>query len=727
MNNSVVKQKMDRRYSVRGRVRVLLMYLFVCMSSGLLFSSHSNAQSLDADDEEALFELYGDEDMVSVATGARQSIAKAPAVATVITAKDIHAMGATDLDEVLETVPGLHVARNNFGYAPIYTMRGIYSNYSPQVLVLINGIPITNLYSGDRNLIWGGMPVKAIARIEVIRGPGSAVYGAEAFAGVISIITKSSDDIEQTTAGVRAGSFNTRDGWVLASDSWGDTDVALTLEYHKTDGQDEKIDADAQTGLDAASGTNASLAPGSVNLSRENLDVRFDATYQNLRFRAGLQRRRDFGNGAGVAEALDPHNRYASDRRNFDLTYHNAIFAQDWDLTVQLSYLDTSQEVEEDLIIFPPGVNLGVVYPNGFIGNPEIYERHSRFNVSTFFTGIDRHQLRFGAGYYLGEIYKVKERKNFGIDPSTGAPIAPDSPLVDVSDSFAVFMDERDRQNRYAFVQDQWGFIEDWEFTLGLRYDDFSDFGDTFNPRAALVWSTRHDLTMKLLYGRAFRSPSYAELLIRNNPAVIGNPDLDPEKIDSVELAFDYRPVETLRLGLNIFSYWWKDIIQYVPNSDPTTGSTAQNSGKQVGRGIEAELNWQITGELDITGNFAYQDSEERPENGNVKSDAANSPQKQLYLAAKWRFIEFWSVQTQVNYVLDRARAEGDSRSSVNDYAVTDLTIRRISSNGNWGSAVSIRNLFNSDAREPSSSTGLIPDDLPLSGRSIYAELDLRF
>ena len=665
--------------------------------------------------------------MISVATGSRQSIAKAPAVATVITAQDIHAMGATDLDEVLETVPGLHVARNNFGYAPIYTMRGIYSNYSPQVLVLINGIPITNLYNGDRNLIWGGMPVKAISRIEVIRGPGSAVYGAEAFAGVISIITKSLKDIEQETVGVRTGSFNTRDGWVLASDSWGDTDVALTLEYHKTDGQDEKIDADAQAAFDAIFGTNATLAPGSVNLSRENLDVRFDATYQDVRLRVGLQRRRDLGNGAGVAEALDPHNRYASDRRNVDLTYHNATLAQDWDFTAQLSYLDTSQEVEEDLIVFPPGSAVGDAFPDGAIGNPEVYERHSRFNMSTFFSGFDRHQLRFGAGYYLGEIYKVKESKNFRVDPSTGLLVTLGSSLVDVSDSPAVFMEEGERQNRYAFMQDQWRFVEDWELTWGLRYDDFSDFGDTLNPRAALVWSTRHDLTMKLLYGRAFRSPSYAELFLKHNPAIIGNPDLDPEKIDSLELAFDYRPVETLRLGLNIFAYQWKDIIQYVANRGAATGSIAQNSGKQIGKGFEAELSWQATGELDITGNFAYQDSEERPEDGGATSDAANSPQKQLYVAAKWRFIEFWSVQSQVNYVLDRERAEGDSRSSVDDYAVTDLTLRRISGSGNWGAAVSIRNVFDSDAREPSSSTGLIPDDLPLSGRSIYAELDLRF
>ena len=131
-----------------------------------------------ADDEEALIELYGDEDVISIATGSAQPISKAPAVATVITAKDIKEMGATDIDEVLETVPGLHVSRRAANYTPIYTFRGIYATENPQVLMLVNGISINNLFVGDRSQVWGGMPVENISRIEVIRGPGSAVYGA---------------------------------------------------------------------------------------------------------------------------------------------------------------------------------------------------------------------------------------------------------------------------------------------------------------------------------------------------------------------------------------------------------------------------------------------------------------------------------------------------------------------------------------------------------------------
>lgn len=704
------------------RCGVFFASLIFNVISMLIFSNNTLAESLDADDEEALFELYGDEDMVSVATGSKQSIAKAPAVATVITAKDIQAMGATDLDEVLETVPGVHVARNNFGYAPVYTIRGIHAQYNPQVLVLINGIPLTNLFQGDRNLIWGGMPVKAISRIEVIRGPGSALYGAEAFAGVISITTKTREDIEKSSVGLRRGNYDTTDAWILLGDDADETEIALMLEYHKTEGQDKKIKVDAQSGLDAMLGTSASLAPGSVNLSRENMDVRFDAKYRDLRLRAGLQRRRDFGSGAGVAEALESHSRYASDRWNMDVTYHNASFARNWDLTAQFSFLDTSQVVEEDLLLFPAGANLGGgVFSNGMIGNPEVFERHYRANISTFYSGFDTHQIRVGMGYYLGDIYQVKESKNFRLDATTGAFI-PLGNVLNVSDTPAVFLEEGKRKNRYVFAQDQWRLVEDWEFTYGLRYDDFSDFGDTFNPRAALVWSTRHDLTTKLLYGRAFRSPSYAELFIKNNPAITGNPDLDPETIDSLELAFDFHPIESLRLGLNVFLYSWKDIIQYVPVPG-VTGGVAQNSGKQTGRGVEAEVSWQLTGELEIDANYSYQDSEDK----NTKADAANSPRQQLYLAAKWRFMDLWTIQSQTNYVMDRKRAFGDTRPDIDDYAVMDLTLRRSSSSGNWAMAVSVRNLFDSKAREPSSAAGQIPDDLPVNARMAYVELDIGF
>lgn len=678
------------------------------------------------DDEEALFGLYGDEEFISIATGTLQPIAKAPAVATVRTAQDIQDMGATDLDEVLETIPGLHVSRDPFGYQPAYIFRGIYSKFNPQVLVLINGVPLTNLFHGDRGLIWGGMPVNAIARIEVIRGPGSAVYGADAFAGVINIITKSYDDIDGAQAGIRSGSYKRRDLWYLGKAQIGEGKVSIAIEGHKTDGQDEKIDSDAQTNLDSVMGTDASLAPGSVNLSRENLDVRLEYAVGHWKARGGLQRRSDFGNGAGIAEALDPHNRYLSERWNVDFSYYNESIIEDLELSAQLSYLDTSQEVEENLIIFPPGSNIGFgVFPNGVIGNPEVFERHSRFDLSTFYRGIKRHSVRVGLGYYYGDLYRVNESKNFGIDPETGAALPAGSDLVDVSGTPYVFLNEGTRRNRYLFMQDIWDLAADWEMTAGVRWDEYSDFGDTVNPRLALVWSTSRDLTTKLLYGKAFRSPSFTQTRAVNNPSVIGNPNLDPETIDSVEVAFDYRVTEKLKLGLNIFGYKWADIIKFTPDENSST-STAANAGTQIGKGFEAEADWRFLSDFRMLASFSLQDSYDRE----THNEAPQSPGKRFFVSILYDAYRNWQWQTQFNWVMDRKRDQSDTRDAIEDYRLVDVTLRRLRNGDPWALSFSIKNVFNSSAKEPSpwsNPVASIPNDLPLAGRNFTGEIEYQF
>jgi outer membrane receptor protein involved in Fe transport len=690
-------------------------------------------------DEEALLLLYGSEEMITIATGRRQPISKAPAIATVITADDIRAMGATDLDEVLETVAGLHVARDPIGYNPLYTVRGVFSFFNPQVLVLINDIPVTNLFFGNRNLVWGGMPVESIARIEVIRGPGSAVYGADAFAGVINIITKSRGDIERPEAGVRRGSFDTWDAWGLYGGDWGGFDVALMLEYRDTEGHRRVIEADAQTHLDQSLGTSASHAPGPVNLMRETFDARIDVSRGDWRFRGGLQRRYG-GSGAGVSQALDPTSRSASDRWNADLTYHNPELAKEWDFRAQVSFLSTSQEVKRDLILFPPGATLPVgsdgninllepagfqLFPDGLIGNPEIFEQHYRLGLSAFYTGLKRHLLRVGAGLNYGEIDKVREVKNYGIDPATGEPLPPGSPVIDVTDTPFVFLRPDDRRNYYAFAQDVWTFAEDWELTTGLRYDYYSDFGSTINPRLALVWSTRRDLTTKLLYGRAFRAPSFAETRNINNPVALGNPDLRPETIHTGELAFDYRPTPDLRLGLGLFRYRWQDIIEFVPDPDATT-RTAQNAGEQTGTGFELEMEWRPLTRLRLLGNYALQRSRDEI----TRQDAGYAPRHQAYLRSEWGLHPNWLLTPQITYIGTRARPAGDPRPALEGYTTVDLTLRHRRPRDDWELAFSVRNLFDADAREPSPAgvpVPSIPDDLPLAGRSYFGELRYRF
>lgn len=701
--------------------RAIKLALVFCSLNGAAIAG----QEATLEDEKALLQSYGDEEILSIATGSKQAIAKAPAVVTVITAKDIKAIGATDLDEILETVPGLHIGRNPGGYNPIYTIRGIYSYYNSQVLFLINGIPLTNLYLGDRNSIWGGMPVQSIERIEVIRGPGSAVYGADASAGVINIITKTKEGINGTEIGGRFGSFGTYDGWALHGNTWNGFDVAAMVEYHNTEGQKKTIPSDAQTYYDNAFGTHASLAPGSVSLQRDNLDVRLDISKDNWRFRSGLQHRSNIGTGAGVAQALDPHGRYASNRWNADLTYHNADLFEDWDITAQLSYFNTSQVVQKDSLLFPPNSFPG--FPNGVIGNPEVFERHARANFSAFYSGFDRHTVRVGTGFNYSSIYDVRETKNYRLVPNQlPQPLSNDSinSVKDVSNSADAFLTPGSRRDYFAFLQDEWKFAKDWELTTGVRYDYYSDFGSTVNPRLALIWETRQDLTTKFLYGRAFRAPSWAEAHVLNNPVSIGNPNLKPETINTIELAFDYRPDDKLRFGLNVFNYWWSDIIQFSPDGKGTR--TAKNAGQQTGYGLELEADWRISPTLSLLGNYSYQQSTDE----STHHDAGYAPHHKVYVRGDWEFLQDWHLTPQIDWVIGRQRPAEDDRPSTPDYLWADLTIRRKYLLDHWEAAFSIRNLFNANAREPSpAGTPVAPIryDLPLPGRYFYGEIRFNF
>ncbi len=706
------------------------LFSLLTVSVGILISGMGWAAE---EDESDLAELYGGEQYVSIATGSQTLLRQAPAVASVITDADILKMGAIELNQVLETVPGLHVSASNT-FNPIFTIRGIHTNDNPQVLMLINGIPITNALAGNRGVIWGGMPVQNISRIEVIRGPGAAVYGADAFAGVINIITRTASEIDGLDTGFRAGNFDTQQGWLQYGGKFKGVDVAFSFQAGSTDGQKRIIESDAQTFFDSVFPSRASLAPGSVSVGRRYVDTNLDLSFDEWRLRLWWQGRDRVGTGAGFAQALDPSSNNSSSRFNADLTYDNNHWFEDWELTAQFSFFDVANR--SDLVLFPPGATFpsafdgqGVptafgTFPNGVLGSPDTFERHYRADFSGTYSGIKDHALRMGAGYRFQDLYKVQEQKNF-FQAGNPFPI----PLPPGENS-TPFISPHNRGDAYVFLQDEWSLWKDWTLTGGLRYDNYSDFGSTVNPRMALVWQTTYALTSKLLYGRAFRAPSFGEQF--NNmetPAFLGNPDLKPETINTLELAFDYQPRNDLRAKLDLFHYWSNDIIRPVANPGSTT-RTFQNAGNQQGYGFELEGEWVPLDYLHFNANYSYQKSTDNRTN----SDAGFAPTHQVYGRMDWEFIRGWNLNVQTNWVGDRKRPAMDSRAQVPYYFTVDTTIRGDDIVDDWTFSMSAWNLFNSNAREPSPpfvnpqspqspQTGLVPGDFPTLGRSYYFEL----
>lgn len=684
----------------------------------LLLTSIGTATAQPMAEEEDLALAYGEKDFVSIATGTRQSLRKAPSVATVITAEDIANLGLRTLEEAIETVPGVHVGRSDNHYYPQYSFRGIFSQYSPQVLVLENGIPRTSQFLGERGVGSIGYPLENVARIEVIRGPGSALYGADAYSGVINIVTKTAADIDGTQVGAGAGSSGTWASWLSHGGNLGPISIAGHLRIGATDGDNRTIHRDAQTGMDQLFGTSASHAPGSVNTGRDTIDGNLELGYGNFRWRVGYQRRDNMGTGAGVIGALDPNGESFAERATSDLVWEDPAVTNNLAVTVQASFFHYKEFSE--LNIFPAGAFGGAFAGVGdaMLGAPRKWERQGRYSTSATYTGFADHRIRFGLGHDELSIYKTRERKNFTFDP-TGAliPVAlHDSPDNDI------FLLPHTRRLNYAYAQDEWSIARSWTLTAGARYDDYSDFGSTLNPRLALVWEADPDVTAKLMYGTAFRAPNFVEAYSTgSNPVEQGNPDLDPERIKTLEAAVSWQIRHDLAANLSVFRHELSSIIRPVTNIAPALGSTYQNTGKQRGSGGELEITWDASSSLRLSGHYAYQKNIDET----TDHDAGFAPHHHLYTRADWRFVPGWQVNGQINYVADRQRAWGDTRPQLDDYISTDLTlrsVRSVRSKRSWDFSASVYNLFNADIREPSRAGSGITYDLPMPGRTYWLQ-----
>ena len=726
--------------------------LWLMMTMASLLSVHTlswavqpDALSNTAEDEKKLEAVkkmfaspYAEEDyyrtdrLLVTATGSQLPVHKAPAVASIITAEDIEQMGATRLDDILATVPGIHTGpSSDSGYRTNYHIRGIYTGINQQVLMLINGVPINTLYIGSRQTAFR-MSTANISRIEIVRGPGSAVHGADAFAGTINVITKDVHEVQKVQSGFRVGSFETYDTWLQGGGVWSGWETAFSLEYGQSEGdKDRIITSDQQTNLDNMFGTGASLTPGVMDTHYKYLEATLALRKDNWNFRQRYWTNLDEGPyWAGVTDTLATGNELDMVSYLADLRYDNPKIAPHWELNAGLNYL--YQKSDFKLVLFPPGavVLIGsdgnlftganvVSFPDGVIGGPERTEQTVAGDVATIYSGLSDHRLRLGLGAKHMEL-EARHYSNFGPGVIDGTQPVVDGALTDLTGTPYAYVPNKSRQVWFVSAQDEWSFARHWDLTAGVRYDHYSDFGGTFNPRLALVWETRYDLTTKLLYGQAFRPPSFQELYAQNNPANKGNPDLDPETIETFELAFDYQPATRLRTILNLFVYEAKDLIEQVPDA-VGTGKTTQNARDQKGYGFEFEMDWEIADTLRLKANCALQDSE----NNETDASVANTPGFQFYINPHWNFLPEWSLDGQIKWIADRQRAVGDTRDQIDDYTLVGITLRRKNLFKYWDLAVAVRNLLDEDVREPTGTA--IPDDYPMPGRSVYAEVRFQY
>lgn len=693
--------------------------------------------------------LYNEEHMLSIATGTLKPMHWSPAAATVITAQEIKAMGARTLSEALAYVPGLHVSISFNRFSKIYSIRGIHTHLNPQVLFLINGNPATDIITGSR---YGAfrMSTAHISRIEVLRGPGSAVYGADALSGVINVITKDKDEIGGTTVGARTGSFDTQDLWIQHGSTYKGWEISFSFDYAKSDGDKKRIlDSDLQTLLDntptLASKSNgpASLAPRSATTFYQNATTWLTLNKDNWQIELNSWNLRDTGQGVGAIGAVDPVGRQNTSKVSGVVTYETTDLAEHLDLSAKVGYIKSDRQAKYQLL--PPGSvllmaidgniknNLNdkpaagfALYPEGMHGNPGGNIEQHYLETALTYSSHYNHRVRLALGVKYDNA-KSKTTKNFGpgvldltgFNMTTATEVSGD--LTDVTGTEHSFMPNVSRRIKHLSLQDEWTISPGVELISGIRYDHYSDFGGTTNPRLALLWATNHHLTTKLLYGRAFRAPSFIELYFVNNPAALGNPDLKPETIDVIELVFDYHPTFDLHTVFNVFRYDLDRLIDQVDGK-------AQNINDQDGYGLEASIQWEITDQLSLLANYAWQASED----SKTGSTIPDAPAHQAAIAIHYKTLHNCLLSPQANWVGERVRENADKRPEIGNYTLVDVTLRCDLKKMPIEIALGVRNAFNEDAREPTAYNTLIgaapiPNDFPLESRSVFLEAIYRF
>jgi len=685
--------------------------------------------SLDAliKEEQLIGELQWlrDETFVITASKRLENIKKSAASISVVTDEQIRNIGARDLIDILRTVPGIGVSQNNIGNYEIES-RGVKTYFSEKVLFMLNSHPI------DINLTNGGpsswpklthVAVENIKRIEIIRGPGSALYGANAFSALVNIISKNADDIDGVELTAQAGTYATQSYNLLFGNSFAGLDVSGNFNFFDTNGFKAYVPSDNQAHFDNLYGTtNASLAPGKNDPWEKRNDVELRLDYQDLELQLRYASKKS-GSYFGTADALNNDSEISSYFYSTSLKYTTDISDKS---ELQARIYHDFMSFDNYWEIFPDGFNLGGVFPEGY--NILALGKLSTFgaDIQTNYEVADNNNLIFGFFAENQKQYDIENWTNYV--PSTGIKYGDGTGLTDFS-ATQNWNGEQQR-NIYAFyAEDIWDIRENFRLTSGLRYDHFSDTGSIVNPRAGFAWEFIEDYRLKLMYGEAFRAPTFAEQYNINNSIWVGNPNVKPETVKTLEVSLGADFSRSIQAKATFFHSKLADVIGFGAPNDLGT-KTTQNLYNITSQGLELELKFKLNNKIDILANYTYQDV----------SDTDTGVQQAEVPSHKGNIMINYRLSNQVNIHADAfikgttSRDNKDSRFDIPTYALVNTTLIAkdvLEDLKGLEFRASIYNLLNKDYRDPSpwdaNGYAPIPGDYQQAGRTFMLEMKYVF
>lgn len=645
--------------------------------------------------EKELLMFFDEKDLIT-ATKRATPLRKAPAIATIVTAEEIRNMGARNLIDVLKMVPGFGISTNEFGISMV-EVRGIRTATSEKILVMIDGHSLNKNFTGSALYnVAGLLPVENIKQVEIVRGPGSALYGNSAFMATVNIITRDADEIDGFEVKAGGGNFNTYKGNITGGKTIGDKfGVSGSLDYYKTRGDNPYIERDVLG------------ASGRADMQFRQLDSFLKVNYGDLSFRGGYMNKRQHSYiGLGYALVDDAYDQL----ENYwgELAYAKRL-AEGLAANIKVRYDHYSQDPYARIL---PNGAYGI-YPDGMIGKPLVNDRNIGGEFQVDWDMFKGNHVIAGFSYDNLQQYGVKQYANF--DPRTYAPLGY---WQEVSN----WNKNATRQIFATYLQDEWQLFERMHLTAGVRYDHYSDFGSTVNPRAGFVWNFIDNADLKLLYGQAFRAPNFQELYNINNPVVVGNPDLKPEKIKTYEAGITYRFARWLVVDVN---YFYSDITDLIVWDTATSPARYANLGAADTQGIETGIRGAYGNSLHWRFSYVYQD----PKDGITGSRLPYVPNHRATGSINYAPCKYVNLHTDLRWTGPRPRARGEARAEMPAYFTADFAITFRNFIKNFEIQAAVHNLFNKRYYDPDTSgtQNKVPGDFPREGISALVTASYKF
>lgn len=538
---------------------------------------------------------------------------------TIVTAKEIEKFQYQDITDALRSVPGLHVVPSGArGTVTTVFTRGANSN---QTLVLLNGMPLNDpsFPNGAANL--AGIPLDNVERIEVVRGPQSALYGSQAIGGVINIITKTGKGEPSVTARVEGGTLGTLNTYASTGGSFGSTDYFFSVSREDTAGNDITPARLRDARGEEEDGTETISTSGRIGTQfNENVSGSLFVQYTKAEADTDAD-----GSTAGFVSVYQNFDSIFESTRLFvggDLS--GKFLDNKWRPKLSLSYTDQQSDSSDN-----PDAG-GSVY----LDRTANEGRTLKASFDNAFDLSNQHLLTFGASYTRDEFESsgYRDLGGFVITQQSDAD----------TDAFAVY------------VGDHMTFGDRFFATASARYDMPEDMEDRFTfTLAPGYYHPETDTRFTVSYGTGFKTPSlYQRYGFDVNtfggfPSGVyrGNPNLDPEKSKGWEAGIEQGFLGGRALaGATWFDTEIEDAISIVFVG---VNSTAVNIDKLDTKGLEAfvEVNPmdELTARIDYTLTILKSDQ--------FASSMVRRPRHQLGFTASWEVIPGTVLSTNAEWV----------------------------------------------------------------------------